>query len=186
MSKIAYLFFMISLMFSCKRSPYERLVNQELEKGVRYDSIFLGIKFGMSQKDFYTHCWELNKQGIILQGPSNLSVQYRLDSTEMQAETYMWFYPDFEGGELSRMPVEFSYLAWAPWNLELSSDSLLIDVKKLFEKWYDAEFMFLENKDKTKKLWVMVTGNRRIRLFKKSPSTVGVDITDLQRIKNDD
>ncbi|MBX2945448.1 MAG: hypothetical protein KF725_06420 [Cyclobacteriaceae bacterium] len=156
-----------------------------MASGIRYDSIFLGIKFGMSQKDFYTHCWELNKQGLILQGPSNLSVQYRLDTTLMRSDTYMWFYPDFQDGELNRMPVEFSYLAWAPWNPMLSSDSLLMDVKQLLERWYGSEFIYLENKDKTKKLWVMVMGNRRIRLFIKNASTVGADITDLYRVKNE-
>jgi hypothetical protein len=42
---------------------YEKLVDKELASNKRYDSIFLGIYLGMTNKDFYQHCWDLNKQG---------------------------------------------------------------------------------------------------------------------------
>jgi hypothetical protein len=44
-----------------------------------YDSLFLGIYFGMDRKEFYNYCWEMNKQKKFTHGPTNQSVEYRLD-----------------------------------------------------------------------------------------------------------
>jgi hypothetical protein len=59
-------------------AKYERLVKKELAKGVREDSLFLGIKFGMTSKEFYAHCWELNKKGLVTDGNGNTAVLYKL------------------------------------------------------------------------------------------------------------
>jgi hypothetical protein len=112
-------------------------------------------------------------------------VQYELDNPDVKAKTYMWFYPDFTDSKISKMPVEFSYQAWSPWNSDLSADTLLIDVKNLFEKWYGGEFIKETNKSGDKTVWVKVDGNRRIRLYKKSISTVRGDFTDMTLIKEE-
>ncbi len=184
-SSIEVLVVMVAVLsMGCTKSEYDKLVSKELARNVRYDSLFLGVHFGMPRKDFFTHCWDLNKKGVIRQGPGNLSVQYELDSITMKNKTYMWFYPDFKEDKVSKMPVEFSYQNWAPWNQELSSDTLLLEVKRLFEKWYGGQFMEVKNEDVTQTLWVKVDGNRRIRLFKKNISTVRADFVDLLEIKN--
>ncbi len=184
-SSIKVLVVMVAVLsMGCTKSEYDKLVSKELAKNVRYDSLFLGVHFGMPRKDFFTHCWELNKTGVIRQGPGNLSVQYELDSITMKNKTYMWFYPEFNEDKISKMPVEFSYQNWAPWNQELSSDTLLLEVKRLFEKWYGGQFIEVKNEDVTQALWVKVDGNRRIRLFKKNISTVRADFVNLLEIKN--
>jgi hypothetical protein len=136
----------------------------------------------MERKNFFSHCWELNKQQIIRQGPSNLSVQYFLDSTEMKFGTYMWFYPEFKDNKINRMPVDFSYVNWAPWLQETSNDSLLNDTKRLLERWYGGGFFLQENKEKDKRVWVKVDGNRRILIYPKTISTVHVDISDMTNL----
>ena len=60
------------------RSKYERRLKQELASGVRYDSLFMGLYFGMPEKEFYTHCWKLNIKGLIRQGESNTTVEYEI------------------------------------------------------------------------------------------------------------
>jgi hypothetical protein len=174
----------VAIFFSCTRSEYQRVVEKELARNVRYDSLFLGIGFNMPKKEFYSHCWELNKQQIIRQGPGNLSVQYELDSTQMRSRTYMWFYPEFKDNKINKMPIDFSYLSWAPWNEQLSSDSLLLDVKNLMEKWYGGKFMEVKNAEEKggQSVWVKVDGNRRIRLYMKSVSVVHADIADLTNL----
>ncbi|MFN5169438.1 MAG: hypothetical protein ACK5DD_07425 [Cyclobacteriaceae bacterium] len=91
----------------------------------------------------------------------------------------MRFYPEFTEDKISKMPVEFTYEFWAPWNNNLSADSLELRVKNLFERWYGGEFLLLESKEKGARVWVKVDGNRRIRIYKKNISTVRADFVDL-------
>ncbi|HYC86631.1 MAG TPA: hypothetical protein VEB86_15470, partial [Chryseosolibacter sp.] len=132
---IAGILVIISVV-ACRQSEYRRMVDEELAKNVRYDSLFLNLQFGTTRNDFYSTCWKLNKQGLIREGPGNLSVQYELDSGELEHDGYMWFYPEFTADkeQIYLMPVEFAYKGWAPWNKHLSADSLLPDVKKLLER----------------------------------------------------
>ena len=76
------------------KSKYERKLKHELAKGVRYDSLFLGLYLGMPEKDFYIHCWELNKKGLIRQGSNNTTVEYRMED-ELKYPGIMNFYPSF-------------------------------------------------------------------------------------------
>ena len=60
------LFILIILSInSCKESSYKSLEKREMLSGMRYDSLFLGIKFNMSSKEFYDHCWKMNKNQMM-------------------------------------------------------------------------------------------------------------------------
>lgn len=181
MNRINILLFlaMVLLLGSCVKSEYDRLVDYELSRNVRYDSLFLNLKFGMTRKDFYASCWEMNKQGLIMQGPGNLSVQYLIDTTQVKSKMFMRFYPNFSNDRIYEMPVEFIYESWAPWNSSLSADSLLYDVKNLMETWYGGEFKSFTNKKDNLAVWARVDGNRRIRMYIKNISTVKVEFLDL-------
>ena len=54
-------FFIIFSLYACKHSYYD-IEKRELNSGVRNDSIFFDLHFGMTSKEFYDRCWELNKQ----------------------------------------------------------------------------------------------------------------------------
>lgn len=155
--------------------------NKQIEEGIsgsqRVDSIFLGLHFGMSKKEFYAHCWKLNQNGILRQGPSNLSVEYSLD-TSLNFPAYLRFYPQFHNDSIYRMPCEISYATVDPTNENLMADKLLTEVKNLLEMWYGSKFLYLEN-DRGEGVYVKVDGNRRIRIFRKDLLTVAVDITDM-------
>ena len=141
----------------------------------------------MGKKDFYTHCWEMNKKGFIRQGPNNLSVQYAIDSGELRHSGFMHFYPEFEENKISMMPMQFTYEAFTPTDSTYYSSSLLLDVKNMLERWYGGnDFIYLENEQGNKSLWVKVDGNRRIRIFKKGIRIVAADIMDLRKIKSDE
>lgn len=163
---------------SGSNSPYEKMVQDELASGIRNDSLFLGLTLGMTNKDFYTKCWELNKEGLLIQGPNNRSVQYELLNDELNAEAYMHFYPNFYEDKILEMPINFSYKGWSPWIEELKTDSLLVDVKQLMEQWYGPGFIEVEDEEKGK-AFVNVQGNRRISIYTKKENTVAVLITDL-------
>ncbi|NND33064.1 MAG: hypothetical protein HKN76_10775, partial [Saprospiraceae bacterium] len=56
------------LIQSCQQNEYYRMEARELASGDRNDTLFFGLHLGMSSKEFYTHCWDLNQQGIVRQG----------------------------------------------------------------------------------------------------------------------
>ena len=77
--KIVFISSLLVLITSCQ-SEYDRTVNREMSSGKNYTDLIFGLKLGQTQKDFYTHCWELNKKKLINQGPSNQFVRHVLDS----------------------------------------------------------------------------------------------------------
>jgi hypothetical protein len=173
---------MIVGLWSCSSTPqdeYNRLVKKELGKEVRQDSLFLGMKFGMTSKEFFGYCWELNKKGILTDGSNNTMVLYKMDSA-LKYPASMNFYPDFHDNKVFHMRVTFQYNAWAPWNKAQFSDTLLPDVLRLYNKWYPGGNPFIAMKDKVKgTIYVKVDGNRRIIVGKQDEMIVRADYTDL-------
>jgi hypothetical protein len=171
----------IILISGCSLSDYDqykRLVKKELARGVRQDSLFLGIKFGMTSKDFYAHCWELNKQGLITDGNNNTAVLYKLNK-ELRSQASMNFYPDFRNNKIYKMRTDFSYDAWAPWNKHLFADSLQRDVLNLYKKWYGDKNFITMSDSLRGTLFIKVDANRRIIIGKYDDMHVKVDYTDL-------
>ena len=171
-----YLILLAGIFAASCTSEYQRKVDQELASGERYDSLFLGVEFGMSREEFYKHCWELNRQELVIQGDQNTTVQYDLDELKFPAE--LNFYPDFHEDKIFQMPTTFAYKAWAPWNKNLSADSLQLDVLELLKDWYGDDFIRVESKDRGV-AFVRVDGNRRITLYKPDERDVHVLFTDL-------
>jgi hypothetical protein len=166
------------IVFGCTpKSRYERKLKHELASGIRNDSLFMGLYFGMTEKDFYTKCWKLNKQGLIKQGPKNRTVEYMVKK-ELKFPGSMNFYPGFVDGKIAEMPVQFAYTGWAPWNKTLSSDSLQIDVLHWFEKKYGDKFMKIDHPTKGS-AFVNLDGNRRITIFKEDEMSVWAVFTDM-------
>jgi|WetSurSiteA1Bulk_404760.scaffolds.fasta_scaffold03521_3 hypothetical protein len=163
------------------KSRYERKLKHELATGIRNDSLFMGLYFGMPEKDFYTKCWKLNQQGLIKQGPKNRTVEYMVKK-ELRFPGSMNFYPDFVDGKIAEMPVQFAYTGWAPWNKKLSSDSLQIDVLHWFEKKYGKKFMKIDHPTKGS-AFVNLDGNRRITIFKEDEMSVWAVFTDMSVTK---
>lgn len=175
--RILYIAFISIALFTSCKSDYQRMLQHEMATGIRHDSLFLGLKLGMTRKDFYTICWDLNKSGQMTQGNNNVSARYFLNEG-LKAPAYLDFYPTFNDDTISEMPALFVYKDWAPWNKSLSADSLLIDVHQLVDKWYGPGFIEIKNKEKGN-LWVKVDGNRRIRYFTELPNKVRMIITDM-------
>lgn len=161
-------------------SDYEALEKKELAKGVRQDSLFLGLKFGITSKEFFDHCWELNKKGLLTQGglqTGGIAAKYKLIN-EFSSPVFMNFYPVFYKGKIFQMNTDFNYEAWAPWNRRFFSDSLQWHVIDLFEKWYGKGFIRLSDSQKNIG-YVKIDGNRRITVSIFSEQYVTAVFTDL-------
>jgi len=144
----------------------------------KYDSLFLGMYLGMDRKAFYDHCWELNRLKVFSHGPTNTSVEYRL-ATELNEPVLMRFYPDFYKDKILDMPVTFSYEAWAPWNKQFHSDSLMVKILPLFKKWYGEDFKTLQHPAQGL-VYYKMDGKRRINLFIRDDQFVQAVFTDLK------
>lgn len=164
------------------KARYERRLKQELASGVRNDSIFMGLYLGMSQKDFYSRCWNLHDQGLVHQGPNNTSVEFKIKD-DLKYPATMYFYPNFSEGKISEMPVIYKYDGWAPWNKKLTSDSLQIAVLKYYKKKYGEDFMTVSHHE-FGNAYVKIDGNRRITIYKRDDLYVWAVFTDLLA-KND-
>lgn len=174
-----------ALLASCSpKSDYHKKVEMELASGKRVDSLFLGVKFGMTSKEFYSHCWELNKQGVVRQGNTNTTVLYELEEG-FKGKVFMDFYPKFQGDSIAEMPVSFMYESWAIWNKQFHADSLQPEVLSLFKKWYGDDFMEIKHPEKGT-AYVKVDGNRRITIYLQDEMRVGVLFTDLLAKKEDE
>ena len=176
--------FLISILIfitiiSCQTNPYLELEKKELSSGVRYDSLFLGVKFGMTSKEFYAHCWDLNRKKLITQGPSNNSVRYYLPTESIGQKIEMLFYPVFDNDIVYEVNTTFSYTGWAPWNKETSSDYLIDEVREILSEWYNSKFYEIKNPKNNSTLYTTVSGNRRIVISKVSEREVRARYTDL-------
>jgi hypothetical protein len=168
----------IGLLAACEqRSGYEKLLEKELASGERYDSLFLGLHFGMSSKDFYATCWELNQQGLVRQGGQNATIVYHLKEQLPHSAT-MDFYPSFYEDKIVEMPVVFHYDAWSPWNRNQWSDSLQVDVLHLMEKWHGKGFIRTDHPE-LGTAYVKIDGNRRITVTTLNDQLVKVLYTDM-------
>jgi len=169
------LFLMFPFLVACDdRSEYERLVERELDRGVRYDSLFLGYELGMQRQDFLDHSWELNQQRVVTGGAQ---VQYKMK--DLSAAATKIFYPDFKNDRIHRMPVEISFDAWAIWNREFHSDSLIVQLLEKYEDIYGDGFIYTHHPELGRDAWIKVDGNRRITIYPKDDRTARVEFLDL-------
>lgn len=160
-----------------QKTKYERRLKNELASGVRYDSLFMGLYLGMTDKDFYSQCWKLNRKGLIKQGTTNTTVEYHVRN-ELKYPAIMDFYPTFVKGKISEMPVRYVYSGWAPWNKKLSADSLQVDVLEWYKKKYGRGFLEVKHPEKGV-AYVKIDGNRRISIYKEDELHVWAVFTDM-------
>jgi len=195
MRATGFLLVIFILLIGCKEETafdkYKRQVKQELAGNKRADSIFFGIYLGMKEKDFFMHCWEMNKKGIFTDGTDgrgNMYILYKLK--ELKYPATMNFYPAFNDSSIKSMRVLYQYEGWVPWNKSMNSDSLLPEVLAMYKKWYSYGNEFIEMNDKKKgPLYAKVDGNRRITITKADDVQVKVEFTDMlveNKMKNKD
>ncbi len=152
--------------FGCDRvGEYKALVNKELDTEVKNDTLIHGIRFGMNKREFFAHCWELNKQGVFKEGAFNTSVFYEIVKNEKRYNIN--FYPKFEQGKITELPLEYTYAAFAPWNSEYTMDKLQSEVVDMYvEKHGEYDLQISSEKSENKIAYVWVQGNQRISIYK--------------------
>lgn len=188
MTTLKYLSFVIRLgclilfLSACTQSDYTKLVKRELGKGVRMDSVIFGINLGDTRDEFYGKCFDLNKKHLVTQGPKGATVQYLFTDSLIHkdpASLRLLFIPAFDEKDIIKeVNLEFSYMAWAPWNAELQSEKLIEKVKEIVMMWYKGNpFVMIKLNDQ--ELPVKVDGNRRLIVYIKDEQNVVVKVHDI-------
>jgi hypothetical protein len=162
------------------KTEYQLLVEREFAEGIRNDSLFLGYYFGMSREEFYDHSWMLNGQKKIRQG-IGMSVVQQIDHLNYSAKRN--FYPEFYQEKIYIMPVKYSYNGWSPWNKNLWSDDLIIELVALYEEIYQADFEKMKHPVLNKAAYVAIQGNREIAIFREDAQYVTAIFSDLSVIQ---
>lgn len=154
--------------------------------GITNDSLIFGMRMGQTKKDFFTICWDLNKDKVISQG-TGANARYITDRDSIGGEANplskeMLFYGIFDENEVMRgMRMIYSFLAWAPWNEEMQSDRLLEHLRKIYlAKYPGNDFIELEISESKFPALVKIDGNRQILMYPKNDKDVVVKIEDLE------
>ena len=164
-------FFGIMLTVACSQSQYDKVVKRELATGKEYNEMMFDMKIGLSKKEFYGKCWQLNKEKLVAQGPSNQYVRHVLDSVSPiynpSSRIEMLFFGLFDDEDLMRgMRFRFSYTAWAPWNKELQPEKLQEEIKGMMKTLYPGnDFFNLDTKVNDQPIAVKIDGNRLITVY---------------------
>ena len=92
-------------LVSCK-SEYQQYVDREMASGIKQDSLILAMRMGQTKDDFFTICWDLNKEKIISQGVG-ANARYVTDRDSIGGEAdpiskEMLFYGIFDENEVMR------------------------------------------------------------------------------------
>ena len=157
-----------------------------MNKNIVNDSLFFGMRLGGTRQNFYNRCWQLNKEGMITQGPQNNFVKYVLPLKEGQSTTKaitMLFYGVFnEDKIMTGMDLKFYYSAWSLWNKSFQSDKLVPVVKDSLQSWFPGNgFIPVYMKKNGEKVFVKIDGTRRIIIEPLSDSKeVNARIDDLR------
>ena len=181
---ISTLFILILIgLISCE-SEYNKLIHNETTNGVINDSLIFNMKFGDSRKSFFDRCLQLNKQGLVFQGPNNKYAQYTLKSQKENGSSIdMLFYGIFDNNKIIGMDMLFSYPAWSPWDKTFTADNLVPIIKDSLQNWYPGNpFITLKLKEIDTKAYVKVDGNRQIIIYAKNGKDVVVKMEDLRNI----
>lgn len=177
----------VVLFISCK-SDYTKLVEGEMKKGASPLELPLGLTTGISKKDYFAQCWQLNSDKKISHGPGNQYAKFELtplDSRDSLHKITMLFYGLFDKDEIMHgLDMRMEFNAWAPWNEDSHSPELIKTLQRHYLESYGGNpFMSL---DVTEDLQaqVKVDKNRRITIYPLSGKEVVVKIIDL-RYEND-
>ncbi len=170
-------------ILSCgkKNAADARMINNDLNM----DTLFLGLTFGMTSQEFFDTSAVYNSRKLIVnEGLGGKSILYNTRDGELEYPALMSYYPVFTNDKISSMPVSFQYKQWAPWNKKFWTDSLIEDVRRLFESWYGDGFE--GKKDVFGRMrYVKIDGPRVITLQCQDDHVVNATIENKELMRSD-
>ncbi|PXX24009.1 hypothetical protein C7972_11760 [Arenibacter sp. ARW7G5Y1] len=158
----------IMLLESCNRKQsLDEIIIHEKERGVKYDSLFHGLYFGMKMKSFYDHCFDMNQKGLFFQNGFNLEVIIKYEK-EFSAPVDFVFFPKGPYQTIEKIEGSFMFQHWTPFTKEHSAAVLLEEVIDKMQEWYPGrDFIQIDDpNDLWPYAYAKVDGNRKIVLYR--------------------
>ena len=178
--RFAFLLLTFIGLSSCQ-SQYDQTVKKEMASGRSIETLKFNLAFGDTKKEFFTKCWELNKKGLIKQGPKNQYVAYELKKKGAPSITHLFYGIFNKEQKMVGLDMEFSYDGWSPWTPLLQSDKLLFVAMDTLKNWYPGnDFFLLKNKKLKTNTYVKIDGNRQIIIHTQGDKDVKVTLEDLR------
>ncbi len=191
--RLTFLLFLIAAALTgCKKednSPLGRyrsalIAGLEAETGPR--EAMLGIEIGITDREYFDRCTELNRLTLITMGGGSNLVDHRLVN-DLDRPATLSFWPVFLGENPRRVQaVQFNviYDDWSPWNKDAYADSLLPQVRDYFARTLETELQEL-NHPVNGTVYVSVEGLRHVALWAKDETTITGQIIDLRTLSSD-
>ena len=155
------------LLASCgeKISP-EAMQSREMARGVRYDSLVYGIRFGMSMEDFARHCAEMNRKKLFMPNSQGNAVLLTLNEGFEDTVKFEFFPDRNEDRTLIRLMGTLRYEAFSYYDEKYDIGNLLEEARDFFEKGYGGNsFIAIPHENPLMKhQYIKVDGNRKITL----------------------
>ena len=172
------------LLFTSCKSEYDQYVRRELNSGIKNDSLIFGMYMGQTKRDFFSICWDLNKQKLISQGTGNQMAKYLepIDSSgDLTLRKEMEFYGIFDTRDVMRgMNMVYRFTSWSPWTEERHSKFLAEHLKELYLQSYPGnDFITIELNNTEYSAFVKIDGNRQILIYPINSKDVAVKMEDL-------
>lgn len=187
---IRYYLFLLAistiLLTACE-SEYSKTVKSEVKSGVKHEELFLEMNMGMTKKEFYSHCWDLNKRQLISQGSGNKYAKHIMElknENDSITKVVVLFYGIFDKFDVMYgMDMKMEYYSWAPWNKELHAPALAERIQKYYMDLYGMN-PFIEIDIDQHKAFAKIDGNRQILIYPTDNKSVSVKITDISKRYN--
>jgi len=178
------LFILFAFFVAGCESEYYKVVKKEKQKNIRNDALFFGFHFGQTKKEFYKNCWELNKEGTVIQSDDNKYVSKILlskDQNNTADDIEMLFYGSFnENNIMIGMNHKFRYEGWTVWSDEYNAIKLKEELIDTLQKWYPGNpFIKVNHSKLNEKIYIKIDGNRQIKMYTENLRNVIVNIEDL-------
>ncbi|MFT6993536.1 MAG: hypothetical protein ACI9AV_000974 [Sediminicola sp.] len=176
------------ILIGCTRSneaKYKRYEKNELAKGIRQDSLFMGLYLKMPLKEFRTYSFDMNIKGKFKQGGQKSPNWVQTELQEMSYPATLTFYPQFKQDSIHEMNAAIYYENAIYKDGIFESDSLMLDVLNLLDKWYGGQTFKIKSPIFYKEdVYVKVNGNRRITVYPDASGQIinlwYVDLTNLK------
>lgn len=158
------------VVFSCNtekqkqqeaNKAFELKVEQELNSGIRHDTIFLGYRFGMTENDFIAWTRELVKDEKLYQNDSRqLAYKMTFDENNFLASAEAVFSPDYFEGKLYKLSISVESTEHSvPELTQLQLVGIFTDKYGFYD--HTEKSLLDDSKD-----YIWIHGNRQIEIIK--------------------
>jgi len=184
-SLIMVAFATLGLLLSGCESEYSQLVKGELKTGELHTNLLFNLEMGDTKKEFFSKCWDLNKEKKISQGSGGKYAKYLMIPDSMDNEldkVDVLFYGIFDEENIMHgMEMKMSFFSWSPWNEDFHADRLMEYIETRYMRELSGNpFIEIDIKEGTVAK-VKIDGNRQIRMFPLNDKDIMVMIEDLRQ-----